>query len=82
MQGWTADTGEQNAREYRNLQQNYIHKMVTELKSRLASGDQTPSILGNVFKQGLLSDEEVLLASYTGSMFDYHILSLWTKLML
>lgn len=55
-----------NARTYRNLQQDYIHNMLADLKNRISSGDTTPSILGNIFRQGLLKDEEVLLASYTG----------------
>jgi phenylacetate 2-hydroxylase len=62
------DEKEEKAREYRRRQQSYIDKMLGELKKRMASGDETPSILGNIFRQGLLSDEEVLLASYTGSM--------------
>lgn len=42
--------------------------MLNGLKERVANGDETPSILGNILRQGLLKDEEVLLASYTGSM--------------
>ena len=64
----------EKAREYRSKQQGYINKMLRDLKSRLAAGDDTPSILGNIFRQGLLSDEEVLLASYTGSMYYHSIL--------
>ncbi|RAO67594.1 uncharacterized protein BHQ10_003606 [Talaromyces amestolkiae] len=32
----------------------------------LTSGDQTPSIVGNIMRQGRLNDDEILLASYTG----------------
>jgi phenylacetate 2-hydroxylase len=64
---WTVDDKEIKAREYRKLQQDYIHKMVGDLKDRICKGDQTPSILGNMLRQGTLSEEEVLLASYTGS---------------
>lgn len=49
------------------MQQVYINKMLGELKQRIEDGDQTPSILGNIIRQGLLKDEEILLASYTGS---------------
>ncbi|RYP25695.1 hypothetical protein DL768_011390 [Monosporascus sp. mg162] len=63
---WAFDEKAEKAREYRAKQQSYIKKLLADLKDRIASGDQTPSILGNIFRQGLLSDEEVLLASYTG----------------
>lgn len=43
--------------------------MLGGLKERIESGDETPSILGNILRQGLLKEEEVLLASYTGSKF-------------
>lgn len=65
---WAVDEKAEKAREYRSMQQAYINRMLGELKDRIASGDKTPSILGNIFRQGLLKDEEVLLASYTGSM--------------
>lgn len=65
---WTFDEKAEKAREYRTTQQVYINKMLGDLNDRLASGDETPSILGNILRQGLLSNEEVLLASYTGSM--------------
>ena len=65
---WAVDENAEKARNYRSKQQAYIHKLLEDLKDRIASGDETPSILGNIFRQGLLSDEEVLLASYTGSM--------------
>lgn len=65
---WAFDEKAEKAREYRRTQQVYINKMLGDLKDRLASGDETPSILGNMLRQGLLNDEEVLLASYTGSM--------------
>lgn len=51
------------------MQQVYINKMVGGLKERIENGDETPSILGNILRQGLLKEEEVLLASYTGSKF-------------
>lgn len=63
---WASNEKAEKAREYRKLQQGYIHKMIGDLKDRIASGDETPSILGNILRQGLLSEEEVLLASYTG----------------
>ncbi|EOD47511.1 putative cytochrome p450 phenylacetate 2-protein [Neofusicoccum parvum] len=63
---WTYDEKEAKAREYRQRQQVYIQKMLVGLKDRVASGDETPSILGNILRQGLLKDEEILLASYTG----------------
>ena len=66
---WTFDEKAKNAQEYRVTQQLYINKMLGGLKNRLASGDETPSILGNILRQGLLNNEEVLLASYTGSMY-------------
>lgn len=65
---WAVDEKAEKAGEYRSMQQAYINKMLGDLKDRIASGDETPSILGNIFRQGLLKDEEVLLASYTGSM--------------
>ena len=61
------DENAETAQKYRSTQQVYIKKMLGDLKDRLASSDETPSILGNIFRQGLLNDEEVLLASYTGS---------------
>ncbi|CAD6579779.1 MAG: hypothetical protein ASARMPRED_009248 [Alectoria sarmentosa] len=64
---WAVDEEAEKAREYRSMQQAYINKMLGDLKDRIASGDETPSILGNIFRQGLLKDEEVLLASYTGN---------------
>ena len=65
---WAFDEKAEKAREYRTTQQVYMNKMLGDLKDRLASGDETPSILGNMLRQGLLSDEDLLLASYTGSM--------------
>ena len=73
---WAIDEKAENACEYRSLQQTYIDKMLGDLKDRIASGDQTPSILGKIFRQGLLNDEEVLLASYTGSMSSFFVKSL------
>ena len=64
---WALDEKAEKAREYRRLQQEYIHKLLDQLKHRLASGDETPSILGNILRQASLSHEETLLASYTGS---------------
>lgn len=65
---WAVDEEAEKGHEYRSIQQAYINKMLGDLKDRIASGDETPSILGNISRQGLLKDEEVLLASYTGSM--------------
>lgn len=69
IKSWSFDEKEENAREYRKMQQVYINKMVGGLKERIENGDETPSILGNILRQGLLKEEEVLLASYTGSEF-------------
>jgi hypothetical protein len=68
IKDWSFDEKEEMAREYRKKQQVYINEMLSGLKDRIASGDETPSILGNIFRQGLLKEEEILLASYTGSM--------------
>lgn len=68
IKSWACDEETEKAREYRTIQQTYIHEMIAELKLRLKLGDETPSILGNMLRQGLLKEEEVLLASYTGSM--------------
>lgn len=67
ISSWGVDEKEELARTYRKKQQVYINKMLDGLRERIESGDQTPSILGNIFRQDLLKDEEVLLASYTGS---------------
>lgn len=69
MKQWASNETEEKAHEYRSMQQVYINKLLGDLKDRLKSGDETPSILGNIIRQGLLKDEEVLLATYTGSMF-------------
>ncbi|KAK7730287.1 hypothetical protein SLS63_005857 [Diaporthe eres] len=66
IKSWSFDEKEENAREYRKMQQVYINKMLGGLKERIENGDDTPSILGNILRQGLLKEEEVLLASYTG----------------
>lgn len=66
---WAIDKEVYNAHEFRKKQHIYIDKMLRDLRERLASGDLTPSIMGNIMRQGLLNDEEILLASYTGSMF-------------
>ncbi|KAL8883080.1 MAG: hypothetical protein Q9198_000003 [Flavoplaca austrocitrina] len=66
IKDWSFDEKEEKAREYRRTQQVYINKMVGDLKTRIESGDETPSILGNILRQGTLKEEEVLLASYTG----------------
>ena len=65
---WASEEKAEKAQEYRRTQQAYINKIVGDLEDRLASGDETPSILGNILRRGLLNDEETLLASYTGSM--------------
>ena len=71
---WAFDEKAEKAREYRMTQQAYIDKMLGDLKGRLASGDETPSILGNILRQDLLNDEETLLAAYTGSMSSVFII--------
>ena len=71
---WAFDEKAEKAREYRMTQQAYIDKMLGDLKGRLASGDETPSILGNILRQDLLNDEETLLAAYTGSMSSMSII--------
>lgn len=63
----TGDPKEAAAREYRRLQQVYINDLIAGLKGRIEDGDETPSILGNIMRSGTLKDEEILLASYTGS---------------
>ncbi|KAI9660600.1 MAG: hypothetical protein M1821_009952 [Bathelium mastoideum] len=63
---WTWDEKEEKAREYRRIQGVYVNEMLAGLKDRVASGDETPSIMGNIFRQGILNDEEILLAAYTG----------------
>jgi phenylacetate 2-hydroxylase len=68
IQTWAHDEKTEKAREFRRLQQSYISKMIGDLKARVAAGDQTPSILGNIFREGTLKEEEILLAAYTGSM--------------
>jgi hypothetical protein len=82
IKDWSFDEKEEMAREYRKKQQVYINEMLSGLKDRIASGDETPSILGNIFRQGLLKEEEILLASYTGSMsfflivlLNYHLMT-------
>ncbi|GAP88195.2 putative cytochrome P450 [Rosellinia necatrix] len=63
---WASDKEAAQAIKYRELQQSYVNEMLRDLKDRIASGDETPSILGNILRQGQLSDEDVLLISYTG----------------
>lgn len=67
MSKWAVDHEAHNALEYRRKQQVYVDKMLEDLKVRLAAGSQTPSIMGNLLRQGSLNDEEILLACYTGS---------------
>lgn len=74
---WAMDEKAESAREYRRKQQDYINRMLGELKGRIESGNVTPSILGNMLRQGTLKEEEVLLASYTGSMFPPQLPSHW-----
>ena len=66
---WAFDEMTAKARECPSLQQKYINRLLRDLKNRLASGDKTPCIQGNILRQGILNDEEVLLVSYTGSLF-------------
>lgn len=61
------DKKEEAAREYRRLQQIYINDLLAGLRERIDNGDETPSILGNIMRTAGLKDEEILLASYTGS---------------
>lgn len=63
------DQKEEAAKEYRRLQQIYITDLLVGLRKRIDSGDETPSILGNIMRSGVLKDEEILLASYTGSSY-------------
>lgn len=62
-----ASEKEEMAKEYRHLQQIYINDLLKGLRERIENGDETPSIMGGMMRSGVLSDEEVLLASYTGS---------------
>ena len=64
---WSYDEQESKAREYRSKQWVYIDKFLKDLRAGIADGDTTPSIMGNIMRRGKLSDEEILLASYTGS---------------
>lgn len=61
------DKKEEVAREYRRLQQIYVNDLLAGLRERIDNGDETPSILGNIMRTAGLKDEEILLASYTGS---------------
>lgn len=63
---------EEAAKEYRRLQQIYINDLLANLRIRINNGDETPSILGNIMRSGNIKDEEILLASYTGSMYHQH----------
>lgn len=65
--GFVRDKKEETAREYRSRQQIYIDKFVFDLRSRVNDGDEVSSILGNMMRTTSLKDEEILLASYTGS---------------
>ncbi|PTU19915.1 hypothetical protein P175DRAFT_0439613 [Aspergillus ochraceoroseus IBT 24754] len=66
IKSWALDKKAEKTSEYRNLQQEYLNKMMGNLKDRISAGDETPSILGNILRQNLLTEEEVHLASYTG----------------
>jgi hypothetical protein len=68
IKNWSFDKKEEKAREYRKRQQGYIKRLLGELKECLENGDETPSIMDNILRQGLLNEEEILLASNTGSM--------------
>jgi hypothetical protein len=61
------DEIEDAAREFRRLQQIYINDILAGLRERVDAGDETPSILGNIMRTTNLKNEEILLASYTGS---------------
>lgn len=41
--------------------------LLSGLRERINNGDETPSILGNIMRSNSLSEEEILLVSYTGS---------------
>jgi phenylacetate 2-hydroxylase len=71
------DEKEEAAKKYRRLQQIYITDLLAGLRERIDNGDGTPSILGNIMRSGALKDEEILLASYTGSSY-WHILYFMT----
>lgn len=70
---WAFDEQAEKAHGYRKTQHGYISKMLGDLKGRLADGDTTPSILGNVIRQDVLNDEEVMLNLYTGSMSHFSL---------
>lgn len=72
IKSWSFDEKEEAAREYRKMQQIYINKMLEGLQERVKNDDQIPSILGNILRQNLLKQEEVLLASYTGSECNHY----------
>ncbi|KAI9712397.1 MAG: hypothetical protein M1820_001610 [Bogoriella megaspora] len=66
LDNWAIDKQEEKAREYCRIQQGYTHKMIADLKDRIAAGDETPSIMGNILRQDDLSDDEIIMAFYTG----------------
>ncbi|KAI1322612.1 putative cytochrome P450 phenylacetate 2-hydroxylase [Xylariaceae sp. FL0255] len=66
LKNWALDEEAHKARKYRDKQQAYVNQMLADLKARLSSGDDTPSIMGGILRQGQLSDDEILLAAYTG----------------
>lgn len=84
MKQWIFDEKGQMAREYRETQQAYVKKMIGDLKDRLASGDEKPSVLGNILRQGVLRDEEILLAFYTigrsSILFNWLVVSFFNSL--
>lgn len=63
----SSDAKEAAAREYQRLQQVYISDLLAGVKCQIENGDETPSILGKIMRSGALKDEEILLASSTGS---------------
>lgn len=63
------DKHTENAKEYRRLQEIYTDDLLAGLRERINNGDETPSILGNIMRNGSLKDEDIVLASYTGSPY-------------
>lgn len=55
------------AAEYDAQQADYLPRLVNDLRNRMVAGDDTACILGNILRQGLLNEDELLSISKTGS---------------
>ncbi|KAJ1323214.1 3-hydroxyphenylacetate 6-hydroxylase [Microdochium nivale] len=54
------------AAEYDAQQADYLPRLVNDLRNRMVAGDDTACILGNILRQGLLNEDELLSISKTG----------------